>query len=146
MKPENIESNSRTVISRHRFTAIYRGCNQIGIDQWANTIDTRVFEMSATLNDILQWLEKIGVREPNINMVDIAALFEPVDGVYDSESKWVSVDDRFPDGLHRVLVSDEPWRGMCNMHLVRWDCINSQFDTEMKVTHWQPLPTPPEVK
>lgn len=64
------------------------------------------------------------------------------DGQYVNDG-WISVDDR-PDHSMRALVSDKPWRGMCNIHIARWDMKLGKFDIDLVVSHYQPLPTPPQ--
>lgn len=79
-------------------------------------------------------------------------------------SEWISVDDRLPNNLHPVLIKqiyeDEiligyinnhgEWIEQCNNIQVYGDAycervIAKVFDEEdyLKVTHWMPLPQPP---
>lgn len=69
-------------------------------------------------------------------------------------SKWISVEDRLPDGFGWFLVFDE---SMADNHeitlgfyegvgsMVDWLPIDQRIDTDsMQVTHWMPLPEPPK--
>ncbi len=63
---------------------------------------------------------------------------------------WISVEERFPDESDIYIVSGtnpgtpnihKRWRSMAywNAKLQYWDCAFSKH-----VTHWRPLPDPPE--
>ena len=67
---------------------------------------------------------------------------------------WISVEDRLPDGPQRVLVNTkECGRLVCGLAgnwnefdvfvPIRWGCINDIDFYLSEVTHWQPLPLPP---
>ena len=67
-------------------------------------------------------------------------------------SKWISVDDRLPPNTHvdNYLVYDETYGAVVSFYSPDygdWDRLffglgESKYK---KVTHWQPLPEPPEV-
>ena len=70
---------------------------------------------------------------------------------------WISIKDRLPDSNEWVLVSakkteeiDGPLvfcasHGRCSRG---WDCAygDGYIPQEVEITHWMPLPNPPEVK
>lgn len=65
------------------------------------------------------------------------------------KQKWISVDDKLPKHCQKVLVCDERHNMVTAMY-VTYD--NGGFDwctsvrLVYKVTHWMPLPEPPETK
>ncbi len=84
----------------------------------------------------------------------------------ESQSEWVSVDDRLPDALINVLVK-QAWQGDLMIAFINKDentwvenCENATVNGDaylstdicavkdemdyLRVTHWMPLPTPPE--
>lgn len=65
-------------------------------------------------------------------------------------NKWISVNDRLPDDFHKVLVYiDKPLKYgqrifFSNLCQGEWNNINGSSWPDMpKVTHWMPLPVPP---
>ncbi len=61
---------------------------------------------------------------------------------------WILVIDRVPDTRGEYLVFvDLPARGQCRM-VAEWHVHfgwSGPWSTEWPVTHWMPLPSPPEV-
>ena len=65
---------------------------------------------------------------------------------YASQPKWISVEERLPDVLQRVMCHDD-------VNDMYFDCIYNGGDefimkvqgqfVRMRVSHWQPLTTPP---
>ena len=63
---------------------------------------------------------------------------------------WIRVEDRLPenDSHDRFLVcAIDPWFGTKVIDFMRYDrrWLYDGKPTEAKVTHWMPLPEPPEV-
>ncbi len=59
--------------------------------------------------------------------------------------EWISVEDRLPEHGRNYLVSVNGWvtyRGWYR-HGYGWELIPGNIKTN-KVTHWVPLPDPPE--
>ena len=61
-------------------------------------------------------------------------------------SPWISVNERLPDAVDQYLViTDESAVYIAAFTGSRWFCsLNGNFLRE--VTHWMPLPDPPEVE
>jgi len=53
---------------------------------------------------------------------------------------WISVDDRLPP-FGKAILTYDPTTGR-HIHLVYWPPRKGIWET---VTHWMPLPDPPEV-
>lgn len=57
-------------------------------------------------------------------------------------SEWISVKDRLPDGLTQIIACHEGWRvepgWFSRDHTFLFECVYGP------VTHWMPLPEPPE--
>ena len=68
---------------------------------------------------------------------------------YRKQSEWISVDEKFPKHLEKVLVCDDK-QNMFMALYVTYD--NGGFDwctsvrLVYKVTHWMPLPEAPKMK
>jgi hypothetical protein len=64
-------------------------------------------------------------------------------------SEWVSVDDRLPDDIQNVLVTNGLEVTFGWWRPIRYEWCVSIFDggdvVDDTVTHWMPLPQPPEV-
>ena len=61
--------------------------------------------------------------------------------------EWISVDDRLPESIaNRVLVVCERSNGVFYAHYEKPFWINLETDKPFisTVTHWMPLPAPPE--
>lgn len=70
-----------------------------------------------------------------------------------ASGQWVSVEDRLPDSQADVLVVafwHERWQTMIGWHSdigKKWRVITPHGEREPGgVTHWMPLPEPPEVQ
>jgi len=68
---------------------------------------------------------------------------------YFKQSEWISVEERLPEHLEKVLVYDE----MGNMNtaiFLHYDNGNVDWCTSVRlnrqVTHWMPLPEAPKMK
>lgn len=60
--------------------------------------------------------------------------------------KWISVDERLPKDKQYVLIM---WNGVLQFGFYKpnrreWVNLITGCDTKYKVTHWMPLPEPPE--
>lgn len=60
------------------------------------------------------------------------------------QSGWVSVIDELPIDGEKVLVHTLDKRGFWNMAISSYDYGLKKFDNRKNVTHWQPLPKPPQ--
>jgi len=62
-------------------------------------------------------------------------------------SEWISVTDRLPDTEHYVLTF-RPNTSTRKKMRIDWFSKNAKrwvYDSHCLVTHWMPLPNPPEV-
>jgi len=62
-------------------------------------------------------------------------------------SKWISVEDRLPEGNGDVLATDGYYVDLCMYHQSPpWGFVPETCDHEYfkKVTHWMYLPEPPK--
>jgi len=76
-------------------------------------------------------------------------------------SKWISVEDRLPELRQEVLVIRDGWYALAcrrkverkplpppqfnNVEIWEWDYkVEETFVPDGSVTHWMPLPKPPE--
>ncbi len=60
--------------------------------------------------------------------------------------KWISVDDKLPEDYVFVLVVAENWKRVVAVALYVDHKFYTQAaeNTPMNITHWMPLPEPPE--
>ncbi len=68
---------------------------------------------------------------------------------YNQPDGWISVKDRFPEIMKKVLVCDEEVGitvGIFAHHTASW-FVYRPFDEDKRpmVTHWRPLPEPPRM-
>ena len=57
--------------------------------------------------------------------------------------EWISVEERLPDGWEPVLV----FRGQCKaVEIDFYRPVRYQWHNFADVTHWMPMPEPPEVE
>ena len=59
-------------------------------------------------------------------------------------SDWISVDDRLPDHGNFVLVSDSKRITMARIQNKHQWYFTDHSSIGIIITHWQPLPKPPE--
>lgn len=71
---------------------------------------------------------------------------------FEQKPKWISVEERLPEYGKYVLVADERNRfiGLFSLekteeNYVFWRDMGSWTMDVIAITHWMPLPTPPEV-
>ena len=60
---------------------------------------------------------------------------------------WISVKDRLPENADRVLVSQgevDDVEIAYYFHGFGWKMLDSEWHNIYGVTHWMPLPKPPE--
>lgn len=60
---------------------------------------------------------------------------------------WISVTDRLPEWTGQQVLVYVPWThgDYGDMEVVYYhDCDWQHFDRKEKITHWMPLPLPPE--
>ena len=59
-------------------------------------------------------------------------------------SKWISVEDRLPPNQQEVLVYTVSQKGIGNIDKGYWSIDRFIHRGRAKVTHWMPLPEPPD--
>lgn len=91
-----------------------------------------------------EWNMRMGLLSEALSL-GIAALRE-------QESKWISVEERLPEYGKYVLVADERNRfiGLFSLekteeNYVFWRGMRNWTMDVIAITHWMPLPQPPEV-
>ena len=65
----------------------------------------------------------------------------PVCASFAQQSEWISVEDRMPPALGKVLV----YSPILGVYMTCYTAYSPSF-AEPSVTHWMPLPEPPEMK
>lgn len=61
-----------------KFVATYTSCVQVGIDTFTDKSVSRVFDYQAPMQDVMDWLGSIGVRNPTLSDVRLSELMEDV--------------------------------------------------------------------
>ena len=62
-------------------------------------------------------------------------------------SKWISVDEALPEDCTEVLIYDKECGIIMGWYNEKYKLWSADFVCELEtVTHWQPLPEPPEAK
>ncbi len=56
--------------NKNKFTAIHSSCVQIGTETWKQVYDTKVFDNSNSIQDVLDWARNI-TNNQNIGISDI---------------------------------------------------------------------------
>lgn len=68
---------------------------------------------------------------------------------YRKQSEWISVEERLPKHLEKVLVCDTEQKMVTAMY-IDYGNGNGDWGTAVrltnKVTHWMPIPEPPKMK
>ena len=61
------------------------------------------------------------------------------------QPQWVSVEDRLPEEFGRYLIYFDADFTTSDISTAEWLLVWVIPDDDIKVTHWQPLPTPPPI-
>lgn len=61
-----------------KFVATYTSCVQIGIDTFTDNSISKVFDYSKSIQDVMDWLSSIGVKNPTLSDVRLSELMEDV--------------------------------------------------------------------
>ena len=80
------------------------------------------------------------------NMVDYINWLE--DKIIDSQTNWISVEDRLPENFHLNMSRDVlTIAGKYKMKVSSYDYELKRWNgyNHVSPTHWQPLPTPPHL-
>lgn len=59
-----------------KFVATYTSCVQVGIDTFTDKSVSKVFDYSAPMQNVMDWLESIGVKNPTLSDVRLSELME----------------------------------------------------------------------
>ena len=101
--------------------------------------------------DVMEKMVELLTNSPQLDVLDWttgweeAANYLIAHGV--TVQEWISVDDRLPENIaNRVLVVCERSNGVFYAHYEKPFWINLETDKPFisTVTHWMPLPEPPE--
>jgi Lar family restriction alleviation protein len=107
-------------------------CGSDDIDQMFESSDIECLQCMATMPSS-PWLERAGVSDT------AAAAWNR------REAGWVPVKERLPRQGERVLISNGD-EVLCGRWFDgHWREQGQAFSTDLSVTHWMPLPEPPEV-
>lgn len=108
----------------------------------------KVIEAMKEAFDIFAKMElPIEERECTVGYDSVIALINGFEQLEAAAPKWISVEERLPDGDDKVLVS---YLGYVNIAFYRWDHVFELPNTVMidphkgNITHWMPLPEPPK--
>lgn len=61
-----------------KFVATYTSCVQVGIDTFNDKSVSKVFDYSKSMQDVMDWLGSIGVKNPTLPDVRLSELMEDV--------------------------------------------------------------------
>lgn len=61
-----------------KFVATYTSCVQVGIDTFTDKSVSRVFDYQASMQDVMDWLSSIGVKNPTLSDVRLSELMGDV--------------------------------------------------------------------
>ena len=86
-----------------------------------------------------------GCTSGECQTADIAEALYYVGYRKQSEGEWISVDERLPDRTGKYLVATFDRRVSIG-NLIDCYCDGDLSFDNYKVTHWMPLPEPPEMK
>lgn len=59
-----------------KFVATYTSCVQVGIDTFTDKSVSKVFDYSKSMQDAMDWLTSIGVKNPTLLDVRLSELME----------------------------------------------------------------------
>lgn len=59
-----------------KFVATYTSCVQIGIDTFTDNSVSKVFDYQAPMQDVMDWLGSLGVKNPTLSDVRLSELME----------------------------------------------------------------------
>jgi hypothetical protein len=113
----------------------------------------RKFIITAELRDITDKWDNQQTRPENsisysrmVEILNEKALQYAKDYAKELEcSKWISVGERLPENSGKYLVnSDNELYNVCSAYFEKHRTGNKFNVASGKVTHWQPLPTPPQ--
>lgn len=79
-------------------------------------------------------------------------LISELDVAEPSAREWISVEDRLPEPFECVLIATDAVNAAGEEFVTigawehdTWKCLTGPMEAKEKVTHWKPLPEPPEV-
>jgi hypothetical protein len=58
--------------------------------------------------------------------------------------EWISVKDRLPEGHMKCIVAISNYSTSASFLKGEWWQCGEVIDDDCKITHWMPLPEPPE--
>ena len=85
----------------------------------------------------------------SINVADMAASLKAAQVLISQLPYWIPVEEQLPDDGVEVLVSVDENSDDCGYHVCLYrgdEWVRSESGYIFGVTHWMPLPEPPEVK
>lgn len=148
MRDQELVNKLRTHLEVTRKIGLYPGKSGIWavIEQAAD----RIANQSTHIAALQQEIEKL--RGQNEQLREAAALVAKESAEL-LERRWIPVEERLPEDRSDVLVVaywHERWgvyMGWCAPERAAWSVhIGIGDRSDIAVTHWMPLPEPPEVK